>query len=244
MRRMVLVLASTALLGLGASGCETTREKAAKVSRQGDDAFRQDGLAVGAANRSVKLVETAVISDVNGSAVVAVLRNDSPRALADVPLQLVVSDGRGRATARNDEAGLEHGLTHVALLPSRRAVVWVNDQLTVTGGRPARAAVTAGSGRAAAAAATALRITVAGARLEGDPASGITAVAKAVNGSAVSQRDLVIACVARRGGRVVAAGRAIVPLLKAHGRATVHVYFIGDPTGAELSFDAQPSTLQ
>ncbi|MDO8212954.1 hypothetical protein [Conexibacter sp. CPCC 206217] len=240
---MALVLASAAALALGSGGCETTREQAAKVSKQGDNAFRQTGLDVGAANRAVSVVETAVISDVNGSAVVAVLRNTGPRALSDVPLQLVVRDGRGRATARNDEAGLEHWLTHVALLPPGREVVWVNDQLTVLGGRPARADLTAGRGRDAPANASDVKITVADARLEGDVASGLTAVAKVVNGSAVPQRELVIASVARRGGRVVAAGRAIVPLLRARGRATIHVYYIGDPTGAELTFESQPSTL-
>jgi hypothetical protein len=196
------------------------------------------------ANRSVSVVETAVISDLNGSAVVAVLRNGGPRALADVPLQLVVRDRRGRATSRNDEAGLEHGLTHVALLPPGRDVVWVNDQLTVTGGRPAAGDVTPGKGRAAPANAGGIELSVEAGRIEGDPASGITAVARVLNGSAIAQRDLVVACIARKGGRVVAAGRAIVPVLRANGRATIHVYFIGDPTGAELTFDAQPSTFQ
>jgi hypothetical protein len=240
---VALVLASAAVLSFG-TGCATTREKAAKAAKDGDNAFRQTGLDVGSANRSVRVVETAVISDVNGSAVIAVLRNVGPRALADVPLQLVVRDGRGRATARNDEAGLEHGLTHVALLPPGRDVVWVNDQLTVLAGRPARADLTAGRGRDAPADAAGIGITVQDARLEGDPTSGITAVGRVLNGSAVEQRDLVIACVARRGGRVVAAGRAIVPVLRANGRAMVHVYFIGDPTGAELTFEAQPSTFQ
>jgi hypothetical protein len=242
---MALVLSAIATggFGLAASGCETTREKAAKVTKQGDDAFRQTGLDVARANRAVQVLSTAVVSDVNGTAVAAVLRNTGPRALADVPLQLVVSDASGRATARNDEPGLEHGLTHVALLPPGREVLWVNDQLTVLGGRPARAALTAGRDRGGATAETPT-ITVEGARLEGDPSSGITAVARAVNGSAVVQRDLVVACVARRGGRVVAAGRAIVPVLRANGRATIHVYFIGDPTGAELTFEAQPSILQ
>jgi hypothetical protein len=242
---MALVLSAIATggFGLAASGCETTREKAAKVTKQGDDAFRQTGLDVARANRAVQVLSTAVVSDVNGTAVAAVLRNTGPRALADVPLQLVVSDARGRATARNDEPGLEHGLTHVALLPPGTEVLWVNDQLTVLGGRPARAALTAGRDRGGATA-DAPTITVEGARLEGDPASGITAVARAVNGSAVVQRDLVVACVARSGGRVVAAGRAIVPGRRATGRATIHVYFIGDPTGAELTFEAQPSILQ
>lgn len=242
---MAVLFATVASAGFGliASGCETTREKAAKVTKQSDDAFRQTGLDVARANRAVQVISTAVVSDANGTAVAAVLRNTGARALADVPLQLVVRDGRGRATARNDDPGLEHGLTHIALLPPGREVVWVNDQLSVIGGRPVRADLVAGRERGGAPA-RAISITVEDARLEGDPSSGITAVGRAVNGSAIEQRDLVISCVARRGGRVVAAGRAIVPVLRANGRATIHVYFIGDPTGAELTFEAQPSTLE
>ena len=243
-RRMALLLASTAVLGVGASGCETTREKAARVAKSGDDAFRQEGLAVARANRAVRVVETAVLSDQYGSAAIAVLRNTGPRALADVPLELVVRDRRGRATATNDFPGLEHGLTHVALLPPGREVVWVNDQLTLEGGRPVRAAVTPGAARATLPAGERIELTVENPRLEGDPASGITAVGRVRNHSDVAQRDLIVACVARRGGKVVAAGRAIVPMLRANGNATIHIYFVGNPRDADLTFEAQPSTLE
>ncbi|MDO8185013.1 hypothetical protein Q5424_20810 [Conexibacter sp. JD483] len=240
---MALVLASTAVLGLGASGCETTREQAARVAKSGDSAFRQEGLAVARANRAVSVVSTAVISDVNGSAVAAVLKNNGPRALVDVPLQMVARDRSGRATARNDLPGLEHGLTHVALLPPGREVVWVNDQLTLDGDRPVRVAVTPGQSRGEGPSQP-IEISVENPVLEGDPASGVTAVGRVVNHSGVAQRDLIVACIARKGGRVVAAGRAIVPNLRANGKATIHIYFIGNPRGAELLFEAQPSTLE
>ena len=45
--------------------------KAAKVAKQGDSAFDRPAWSVGAANRSVRWSSTTVISDVNGSAVVA-----------------------------------------------------------------------------------------------------------------------------------------------------------------------------
>lgn len=240
---MALLLASTVVLGVGASGCETTREKAARVAKSGDAAFRQEGLAVARANRAVRVVETAVLSDQYGSAAIVVLRNTGSRALADVPLELVVRDARGRATARNDFPGLEHGLTHVALLPPGREVVWVNDQLTLEAGRPARVDVTPGQPRGEDPA-DPIEITVEGARLEGDPASGVTAVGRVRNHSGVAQRDLIVACVARKGRKVVAAGRAIVPMLRANGNATIHIYFVGNPRSADLTFEAQPSTLE
>ncbi len=197
---MALVLASTAVLGVGTAGCATTREKAAKAAKSGDAAFRQEGLAVARANRSVQVVSTSVITDPNGSAVIAVLKNTGTRALSDVPLQMVASDARGRATARNDLPGLEHGLTHVALLPPGREVVWVNDQLTLDGDVPVRAAVTPGRSRGDGPA-TPIELSVDDAVLEGDPASGITAVGRVVNHSDVPQETWSsLASHARAGG--------------------------------------------
>lgn len=242
---MALVLASAAVLGVGAGGCETTREQAARVAKSGDAAFRQEGLAVARANRSVRVVETVALSDQYGSVAVAVLRNTGPRALADVPLQLIARDAGGRATARNDYPGLEHGLTHVALLPPGREVVWVNDQLTLEAGRPTSVELTPGKPRGELPpGAEAISLTVENTRLEGDPASGITAVGRVVNHSDVPQRDLIVACVGRKGGKVVAAGRAIVPMLRAKGNATIHIYFVGNPRDTDLTFEAQPSTLE
>ena len=43
------------------------------------------------------------------------------------------------------------------------------------------------------------------------------------NDSKIAQRELVVLGVARRGGRIVAAGRAIVPLVKPGKKATVKV---------------------
>ncbi|ADB53183.1 hypothetical protein [Conexibacter woesei] len=240
---MSAVLASAAVLAVSGAGCETTREQAAKFGRGGNAAFRVEGLEVRRANRDVRVVESSVISDVNGTAVVAVLRNAGRAALADVPLAMVVKGAGGRALARNDEPGLERGLTHAPLLPVGRDVPWVHDQVIVAGGRATAAEVTPGAGRPAPGDAGANEIAISAARLEGDPASGITAIANAVNRSGVAQRDLLIVCVARRGGRVVAAGRAIVPSIRAGGRAEFQVFFIGDPTGAELTFDAQPTTF-
>jgi len=240
------VAATLALASLAAAagGCSTTREQAAKFTQGGGRAFTAKGLSVTRANRAVSVLERAVVRDANGTAAVAVLRNRGGRALADVPVAIAVRGARGGVLWRNDAPGLEPGLTHAALLAPGRAATWVNDQIQLASGRPGAVAVRVGAGEPAPPGAAALRIAVEGAHLEGDPASGVTAVATARNGSGVAQHDLVVAAVARRGGRVVAAGRAILPQLKAHGHARFQVFFIGDPRGAALQFDAQPSTLR
>ncbi len=244
-RRIAAMATVLALLpaALAASGCESTRAQAEQMTQQGDRAFAAKGLRVGAANRDVEIVERAVVSDVNGAAAVVVLRNRGGRALADVPLAIAVRGAGGSVLWRNDAPGLEEGLTHAALLPAGRTVTWVNDQILLPGGRPASLAAKAGAGEPAPAGAAAVDIAVVDPRLEGDPTSGVTVLARAVNGSSVPQENLVIAAVARRGGRVVAAGRAIVPRLRANDAERFQVFFIGDPRGAELTFDAQPSTL-
>jgi hypothetical protein len=245
-RAVLFLMAALTLLplALASSGCSSTRAQAAKFTQQGDRAFAAHGLRVGSANRDVRLVERDVVHDASGTAAVVVLRNTGGRALGDVPIAVAVKDAHGRVLWRNDAPGLEPGLTHAALLAPGETVTWVNDQVLIPGGaRPAALAARVGAGDPAPPTAANVAIDVQDARLEGDPASGVTAVARAVNRSDVDQSNLVIAAVARRGGRLVAAGRAIVPQLRANGRERFQVFFVGDPRGAQLSFDAQPSTL-
>jgi hypothetical protein len=230
-------------LAVAAAGCESTRAQADKLTQEGDRAFAARGLRVGAQNRDVQVLERAVVSDVNGAAAVVVLRNRGARALADVPIAIAVKGANGTVLWRNDAPGLEQGLTHAALLAPGQTVTWVNDQVMPTSGRATSLGAKAGAGEPAPPTAATVDIAVEGARLEGDPASGVTVVARAVNRSQVDQQDLVIAGVARRGGKLVAAGRAIVPRLGAGDRERFQIFYIGDPRGAELTFDAQPSTL-
>lgn len=243
---MAAALTSLALAPLGAAvgGCESTRAQADRFAQEGDRAFAARGLSVGAVNRDVQVLERAVVHDANGAAAIVVLRNRGSRALADVPIALAVKGAGGKVLWRNDAAGLEPGLTHAALLAPGQTVTWVNDQLLLDpGARPAGLGARVGAGDPAPANAGRLQIDVEGAKLEGDPASGVTVVARAVNRSAVEQDDLVIAAVARRDGKLVAAGRAIVPRLRANDGERFQVFFVGDPRDAEIEFDAQPSTL-
>jgi hypothetical protein len=80
---------------------------------------------------------------------------------------------------------------------------------------------------------------VSGVRLEPDPGGAITAVGRVVVASPIPQDRLAIYATARRGGRVVAAGRAVVPLLKPGPKgARFTIFFVGDPRGARLHVDA------
>jgi hypothetical protein len=238
--------AALALLPLAAasSGCESTRAAAKRYTAEGSKAFAARGLSVGVSNRAVQVLERAVVHDANGTAAVVVVRNRGGQTLADVPIAIAVKDAHGRVLWRNDAPGLEPGLTHAALLVPGQTIAWVNDQVLLDGSvSPAALAAKVGAGSPAPATATRLAIDVQDATLQGDPASGLVEVGRVVNRSGVPQRDLVVAVVARRGGKIVAAGRGLVQELAANARARFQAFFVGDPRGAQLSFDTQPSTL-
>jgi hypothetical protein len=88
------------------------------------------------------------------------------------------------------------------------------------------------------------KISIASSRLRDDPIDGPEAAGVVVNRSGVEQRKLVIFGVSRRGGQVVAAGRAVVGRLKPHKRARFQLFFIGDPRGGRLSITAPPTDLK
>jgi hypothetical protein len=51
--------------------------------------------------------------------------------------------------------------------------------------------------------------------------------------------------VAREGGRIVAVGRGVIDRLKTDGKpVNFHIFFIGDPKGADLTVVAPPTTLE
>jgi hypothetical protein len=80
--------------------------------------------------------------------------------------------------------------------------------------------------------------------LERDPIDGVTAVGRIVNASSIPQQRLVIFATARRGARIVAAGRAVVPVLRPGAKgARFTLFFVGDPKGAKLRVQAPAVSL-
>lgn len=239
MSRAVLV-GCLVLAGAATAGCQSTRDRAERLAATGSRAFEQEGLSVQRVDKSIVLLDRTVLSDANGSAVVIELRNEGDEPVARAPIALDVRDARGETVFRNDTPGLERALGHVPLLLPGHKVTWVNDQVLATG-RPTEVRARVGRGRPAPA--DVPRIEIAGMRLRGDAVSGIEAVGKVTNASDVDQLELAVFVIARRGGEIVAAGRSIVPKLRAGRTQTFHAFFIGDPRGAQLSATAPPSVL-
>jgi len=237
--RGAAALAAAAPALVLAAGCESTQDKARRLSSEGGAVFREQGLRVGRTNPDVRIVRRDVVTDRNGSAVAVTLASRG-RAHARVPVAIDVRGRDGRSVFRNDAAGLDPSLTGVALVGRGDRVVWVHDQVTPTG-RPARVRARVGVGRARAPR-RAPRLVTEGVRLR-EESLGIAAVGFVRNTSRVDQRDVALYGVARRGGRVVAAGRAVIRRLRAGRRASFRMYFIGDPRRARLDLSVPPTSF-
>lgn len=241
MRLAPLVCGGATLLMFGASGCESTQEKSARLEAQAQAVEREKGLAIARQSRFVRPSEPAVLSDENGTAVALTLVNRRGTPLRDVPVAIDVLDRRNRTVFRNDAPGLERTLVSAPLVPGDGRVIWVNDQVLASGDA-ARVRVRTGDGRPAPRRVP--RIEVGRPRLEADPVSGVAAVGRVTNRSRVLQRDLNIFAVAERRGRVVAAGKAQVKRLRPGRSATYSVFFIGNPRGARISVYAPPTVIE
>ena len=230
-----------ALAALALAGCESTQEKSARLAARAGKIARERGLAITATNRSVTVGERAVVADRNGVAAVVELRNSGRGGQAGVPVEGTLRDARGRSLYANTAPGLEASLVSVSVLAPGARVFWVNNQVTAAT-RPARIAVRVGAAHGPAPA-DVPRIAVSSPKI-GRDSDGAFAKAVVRNRSSVAQRALTVYCVARRGGRVVAAGRAIVPSLPAGGAAPVTIFFIGNPAGAKLAAAAPATVLR
>jgi hypothetical protein len=236
---MKRALALLLLLPAGAlTACESTQEKSARLAREAPRLQEQTGVEVARRNPHVEVTTTAVLHDANGTAVVVGVRNTTARPLANLPVAIAVRDAGGRMAFRNDEPGLETSLTHIAYLPPHGRADWVNDQVAAAG-EPRT--VTARIGDSGKVSARPPRIVVQDVRLGEDPVDGPFARAVVVNRSASEQRRLVILGVARRGSRVVAAGRSLIEQLAPGKRSRFRMFFIGDPRGATLSLTPAPT---
>jgi hypothetical protein len=236
-RRAALGLAA---LGLASAltSCQTTAEKSAKLQQQArrhSFALAASALTITRTSSRVKIVGASVLRGAEGAVAVVDLRNTSASALRAVPLAVTVADTRGKTLYQNNGAGLEAGLVSVPSLPAHASFTWVDDQVPASGGP---ASVHARVGEAAAIAGSLPRLAVSGVHLVEDPANGPGAAGTVENRSSVGQAGLVMFGVARRGGRVVAAGRAVLPELASGARMPFEIFLVGDPRGAQLEVSA------
>jgi hypothetical protein len=234
-RRGALALAVVAL-----SGCQTTAEKSARIEREAKrrSLAVQNGLKTTRPSREVRVTATTVLHGSEGAVAVVELRNTSSHALRSVPLALTVTGAGGRTVYENSGAGLEAALVSVPVLAPHATFAWVDDQIPAAG---SPSAARAGVGEAPALTGAIPQIAVAGVHPIEDPSNGMGAAGTVSNRSAVAQVNLVLFALARRSGRIVAAGRAVLPELAAGAQLPFQVFFVGDPGRARIQVSAPPS---
>jgi hypothetical protein len=234
---VVLVLAGVALV---TTGCESTQDKSAKIAAELGPIAHEKGLSISKQSKDVKVVSTKLLTDLNGSAVVVTLHNDSNQDLVDVPIAIDVLDAKGKSVYENDIPGIEPALAAVPFIAAGSYVDWVHDQVLATG-KPANVEVTVGEGGTPFTGAQPM-VEVSEPRIEGDPYSGLLAGGNVVNESGEDVERLLLYAVARRGNEIVAAGRgAIEPLKDKPKPVPYNIYFIGDPKGADLTVTEFPT---
>lgn len=227
------------LMAVSFCGCETTQEKSAALERQAKHTtLAQRGVSVSRENPSVRVLGSAVVHSSVGTAVAVALRNTSGHTLADAPIELTVRDGKGSVLYQNNTPGLQASLTQVPLLEPGKTMIWVDDQVQVAG-TPASASALVGEGKAASTTPT-LAVTSARSSTVGAEASESGSVA---NRSGVSQTNLVVYAIARRAGKIVAAGRAVLPEVEAGTSVPFQIYFVGNPRGAQIEVSAPATTF-
>jgi hypothetical protein len=238
-------LAALALAVVALTGCETTQEKAAQLRRQEKRlAVSQQGLSITRASSDVVVLGAAIVHDPERAAAVVTLHNRSASTLRAVPIAITVKDAGGRTLFQNDAPGLEGALVSVSSIPAHGTVVWVDDQLpagTPASGTPASVSATVGEGASVSGAPPALGVS--GAHVTEDPANGVVATGTVANHTRLQQSSLVVFAVARRSGKVVAAGRAIVSELAPGASAPFQASLVGRASGARLEVFAPPASL-
>lgn len=230
-----------AAVALALSGCETTMQRSAELERKAHHvSLLEHGVSVTRESPHVKVLQSAVVRGSEASAVVVVVKNTSSEPMRDAPIEITVRDAKKAVLYRNDGSGLDPSLTHVSLLMPGQQTVWVDDQIQLTG-TPTSASALVGEGERAPASVPKLTISHTHQIEEASLGTGLAGMVE--NGSNTTQHNLVVYAVARRGDRIVAAGRAVLSEAPAGGSTQFQAFFVGDPHGAAIQTSAPATTF-
>jgi hypothetical protein len=221
------------------AGCQTSQDKARELAARAQ-ANAPKPLVITKQNPDVKVIDTTLLSDQNGDAIVVTLKNEGKDALVNVPILIDLHAGK-KSVYRNDEPGLETALNHVPAIGPGETIDWVNDQLNPIS-KPDSAKVKVGIPEEPAPAKLP-EIATSPPRLQ-STSLGPKVAGSVTNKSQIDQLKLVLFAVSRSGGRVVAAGRGGVKKLKAGDGHAYSLFFIGNPTGGDVTVTAPPTTFK
>jgi hypothetical protein len=235
------VVASCGILTTALSACQSTEQESARIARQsGQQTLAPAGLKLGARNRAVRVSHLTLLNRGGRLAVAAQLTSTSARAQRDVPILVTVAAKDGKTLYSNAAGGIEPSLQRISRLDAHGSAWWVDDQVLVAG--------TATGTRMKLGVGHRPRISPTPAPLTRDvhtasQAGVATITATLVNRSAKALSKVAVFAVGLRRGRVVAAGRAVIPALGGRVGASTpfQIVLVGDATGARIELTAVPS---
>jgi hypothetical protein len=230
------------LVAVALGGCQSTQERSAELQRQAKhDVLAAQSTSVTKESPSIEVLQSSVIHTSSATAVVVALRNTSNHALENAPIELTVRDAHGDVLYRNNASGLEASLSAVSLLLPGQETVWVDDQVTASG-VPASASALVGEGTKAPG--NIPQLSISDTRQNVEAGGEATLSGNVANHSPTAQQNLVVYAVARRDGKIVATGRAVLPEVPPAGtNVPFQIYFVGNPSGAQISTSAPASTF-
>jgi hypothetical protein len=238
-RTLALALTAAALAA-SLSACETTAEKSAQLEKAAHHTrLAEKGLTISKQSPDVRVLSATIVHGHEGAAAVVLLHNTAAQTLRAIPIAITVKDAHGATLFQNNAAGLEPALTSLGSLAAHGLQTWIDDQI-LTSGTPASVSATVGDSPSVNGALPRIEVRGVHASEEG----GTTGAAGTVrNGSNVTQQNLVVYVLARRGGQVVAAGRAVLPEVGAGASLPFQAFLQGDPSGARLEASAPATTF-
>jgi hypothetical protein len=239
--KRALVVVGCGALAVTASACESTESESAKIAREGGPAAAgPSALKLGAANRGVRTSDVTLLSSSGRTAVAVKLTATSHRAQLNVPLLVNVTGAGEKVLYTNGTGGVEAALQRIALLRPDESTWWVDDQVLVT---QKASAVKVRVGTGTSPRSTKAPVLTAKTKQVGEQSGLSTLSGELVNGSSKAQAKATVFAVALRGGKVVAAGRAVVESLAGHRGATApfQIFLVGNPAGAKFELTAEPA---
>lgn len=239
MIRRLSVVGAVLLLVL--AGCESSQDKSARLKKLAKTSIKEKGTVVSRQSALVSIVSDSVVATKDRGAVVVTIRNKVAHPVANLPITFMVLDRKGRKLFGNDGSGLQQSLIEVPLIEPGKSISWVNDQLSFGGTLPGKLEAVVGDPKKHPISIP--KLILSKTKLFTDPVSGVEAEGRVTNQSRVPQVNLVIYGVARRAGKVVAAGRAIVPKVAPGKTARFSIFWVGDPHHAQLEVSAPPTVL-
>jgi hypothetical protein len=241
------LLAVAAAVASGAlAGCASTQQKSerAEVIASRTLLGRQQ-LRVTRRDPRVEVRSVETVRDAHRVAFVVRLRNRGAEPVNDLPVGVGTRTPEGRRRLLNGRAGLPYWQTHgPAIAPGATAtLVVVAETERRLRGRPFAVVGRADRRPTVATALPAVAVAAHPAPADGSGSGGrrSTVAVDVRNRSDVPQYGLELYAVARRGGRLVAAGRVPLAHLGSHDRATADVPLVGDARGARVLLSTSPT---